>query len=419
MDRSTVQAQARDALEKLYQEPLLRIHPLAGALLPSTPVANRGAALRQILLDAMQYLRPPHTTTYNDPSWRRYRSLFQHYLEGKSFEEIALEHGVSERQARRDHHQALEMLTDVLWARYCEVRSTSTPSSKESEASPDALSPETEIQRIGSLPPGQPLSLQDVLCGVIPVIEKLAGKLRTRLDLAIADALPPITVNQTAVRQALMSLLGCLVEAAPGGHLTVTAAAVPTGVEMCLRVRSRRGVSKNMVIDDRTRLDLSRRLLVMQGGQLDVECHGEGDISIRLVLPTGSVPTILIIDDNPDVLRLFQRYLQSASVRLIQATNAEQALCFLQEIRPRLIILDLMMPARDGWDLLQTLKKDRATHQIPIAVCSVVHERSLALALGASYFLPKPISRDALLEVLAHCGLGTLDRFDACTEAPH
>lgn len=424
MDRATLLAYARDALGKLYQESLLQIHPLAGLLLPDLPVASRGAALKQLLLEVMQQLRPPHTAAYQAPPWRRYRSLFQFYLEGKSFEEIAREQGISERQARRDHHQAIEDLGDFLWARYCQVHQIEPPPARPEGVIPDHrrdtddASVEDELRRIGSLPPDEPFRIDETIQGVMPVIQKLADRLGVRIELAIAETLSPVSINQMALRQALLSSLSWIIETSAGGFVVIAANNVPSGVDLSLRSlgRQRSAVAD---ADDGSRLALSRRLLEMQGGRLDVQQSTAHEICLCLRLPSAKVPTVLVVDDNPDILRLFQRYLQSTSYRLIQATSAEQALQFAHEAHPHLITLDLMMPFRDGWDLLQALKRDGATRDIPIVVCSVVHERTLALTMGASYFLPKPVSRKALLEVLEHCGLRSVNSLQTRPQAAH
>jgi len=69
--------------------------------------------------------------------------------------------------------------------------------------------------------------------------------------------------------------------------------------------------------------------------------------------------------------------------------------------RAQAIILDIMMPETDGWRVLQALKLDERTRQIPVIVCSVVNDPELGLALGAASYLTKPVFRPALLRVLA------------------
>ncbi|MGH2457489.1 MAG: response regulator, partial [Chloroflexota bacterium] len=122
---------------------------------------------------------------------------------------------------------------------------------------------------------------------------------------------------------------------------------------------------------------------------------------IELVLPTSQQPTVLIVDDNPGMRRLMRRYLTGRSYLVLEAPNAADALRLASEVQPDAVTLDLMMPTTDGWELLQALRSQPRTREIPIVVCSVLKERDLALSLGAADFLAKPISRDALLQALS------------------
>ena len=80
--------------------------------------------------------------------------------------------------------------------------------------------------------------------------------------------------------------------------------------------------------------------------------------------------------------------------------NGGDGLRLARHLRPLAIVLDLMMPGQDGWEILQNLKADAATADIPVIVCSVLAQESLAQALGADAYLRKPVSREQLLVVL-------------------
>jgi CheY-like chemotaxis protein len=421
LDRETILAQARDALSNLHQEPLLQIHPLAEVLLAGTPILGRGTALKRLLLEAMQQLRPPHTVSYDTPAWRRYRSLFQIYLEGATFEDIAHQQGISDRQARRDHHQALEGLSSLLWARYREIHAAEGNDEAPGDRVEDVgggPSPDDELHRIGSLPAVDPINLDEALRAIVGVIGQLAERLGVAVDVSGVDLLPPVTMNPTALRHALLALISLLLEAGPGGGLRISGDVVPGGVALELCRRTDANSSLTGVGSD-PRLALGGKLLELQGARLDLPVEGTGGIQLRLSLPSVELPTVLLVDDNPDVLRLFRRYLRATPYRLVQATGADEALAYAREIQPRLITLDLMMPFRDGWDLLQALKRDPRTRDVAVVVCSVVHERALALALGATHFLPKPVSREALLDVLRLHGLGPVDDLEVGAKAAH
>jgi CheY-like chemotaxis protein len=117
-------------------------------------------------------------------------------------------------------------------------------------------------------------------------------------------------------------------------------------------------------------------------------------------LPANPPPTILVVDDNFDMLELYTRHLVAHKYRVITAPSADQALGLAIRWQPDVIIIDLMMPGQDGWDLLQSLLSQAGTQTIPIVVCSVLKQKELALSLGASGFLEKPVTEHTLVSTV-------------------
>jgi CheY-like chemotaxis protein len=109
---------------------------------------------------------------------------------------------------------------------------------------------------------------------------------------------------------------------------------------------------------------------------------------------------VLVVDDNEDVLELFQRYLVPHQYRVVTAKAVQEGLDLAIRLQPDTITLDLMMPEQDGWDLLQALLNRPDTRHIPIIVCSVLKQKELALSLGATAFLKKPVTELQLLSAL-------------------
>jgi CheY-like chemotaxis protein len=141
-----------------------------------------------------------------------------------------------------------------------------------------------------------------------------------------------------------------------------------------------------------------RQLLEMHGGEIEVSgVPSRPELLVRL--PVGWEATILVVDDNPDIVQLFQRFI-GRGYRLVQATIADEALRLAREIRPDVVTLDVMMPGVDGWEILEELKSDPETRHIPVVVCSVLREGTLALSLGAAAFVAKPINQQALRAAL-------------------
>ena len=109
---------------------------------------------------------------------------------------------------------------------------------------------------------------------------------------------------------------------------------------------------------------------------------------------------VLVVDDKQDLFELFLRYLAGHPYQLRHAAGVDQGLRMAQDAPPDMILLDLMMPERDGWEFLQALRTDPTLAPIPVIVCSVLHEPELAFSLGAQHYLKKPVTADELVQTL-------------------
>ena len=119
----------------------------------------------------------------------------------------------------------------------------------------------------------------------------------------------------------------------------------------------------------------------------------------------GPGATILVIDDNPGFVDLLNAYLTQHACRVLSATNGQEGLRIAQEATPAAIVLDVMMPDMDGWELLQRLRVHPQTMHVPVIVCSVLANPDLARSLGATLVLPKPVSQGDVLSALQHLGV--------------
>jgi len=112
------------------------------------------------------------------------------------------------------------------------------------------------------------------------------------------------------------------------------------------------------------------------------------------------IGTVLVIDDEASVRDLMQRFLTKEGFRVVTASGGEDGLRYARELRPDAITLDVMMPGMDGWAVLSALKADPAVADIPVIMLTIVDDRNLGYALGASDYLTKPIDRDRLVPIL-------------------
>ena len=93
---------------------------------------------------------------------------------------------------------------------------------------------------------------------------------------------------------------------------------------------------------------------------------------------------VLVIDDNQGTLQLFERYLAPHHYEVKKAQGGVEALAMVTENPPDLIILDVMMPTMDGWQVLHSLKQNPSTENTPIIICSVLKEASIGDIFGGA-----------------------------------
>lgn len=138
---------------------------------------------------------------------------------------------------------------------------------------------------------------------------------------------------------------------------------------------------------------------------LPVEVRSPQAGTVEIVVPpqdesSSILGTILVIDDDPTMHDLMHRFLGKEGFRVESATNGEAGLKLARELHPSAITLDVMMPTMDGWATLSALKADPELAEIPVVMVTMLDDKNLGYALGASDYLTKPIDRSQLSAVL-------------------
>jgi GAF domain-containing protein/CheY-like chemotaxis protein len=276
---------------------------------------------------------------------------------------------------------------------------------------------------------------------IAAVIQPLAGKNANRLEVRCPDEAGTMHADLTKVRQALFNLLSNACKFTDRGtiSLVVTREAVgdqdwmvfnvsDTGIGMTPEQLARLFEAFSQADAATTRkyggtglgLALSRRLCRMMGGDVTVESQADRGSTFAIRLPARvaeaaeepaaptpladhgppGVGTVLVIDDEAAVRDLMQRFLSKEGFRVVAAASGEEGLRWARELRPDAITLDVMMPGMDGWAVLSALKADPEVAGIPVIMLTIVDDRNLGYALGASDYLTKPIDRERLVTVL-------------------
>jgi CheY-like chemotaxis protein len=162
-------------------------------------------------------------------------------------------------------------------------------------------------------------------------------------------------------------------------------------------------------------LPLCRKLAELLGGSVTVESRpGLGSTFSATIpvmyaprIPTTAAPDldptrapVLAIEDSPETILLYEKFVAGAGFQVIAARTLREARERLAVMRPKAIILDILLRGEDGWSFLAELKRRDDTRDIPVLVVSSVDDEGKGVALGADAYCLKPIDRHRLLHTL-------------------
>lgn len=391
----------RDALNHLYDPDHLRRSPLA-ALFDVADRFDTPYSLQRILTEAIEELEPEASVPQLSPARQTYELLFYRYVQQFSQREVADQLGMSVRHLRRKQHAALEALAYHLWEQF-RLGSEVHEGADGEIAAESAIGPSVseELAWLKDAPPESSAELDQVLPAVLDLARPLASQHGSRLAVTMPDDLPPGAVHPVALRQALLSLLSVAIRRSRGRQVKISVIPLRWEVEIQVGIPTPLEGTVELTGENANSLDIARRLADLCQSRLALSIE-KGAFEATLTLPALEQLPVLVIDDNADTLQLLQRYASGTRYRLIGARDPGQALELAKAFSPQVIVLDVMMPDVDGWEVLGRLRQHPLIDHIPIIVCTILAQEDLALSLGASAFLHKPVTRQDFLTALDH-----------------
>lgn len=396
--------QVTDAYEHLYDLVYLRTHPLADILIsdPTLRRKEKSRRLHHILLDVIEELNPGPNVPVFSREWRRHRLMVLRYVDGLDPQTVADKLSISRRHYYREQEAPLKAIASILWDRYVVRPSISQPMPQAAEA--EAPTSHLELLRLEAARAAQAnryTRLGDLVQKVISLLQETLRWRQLEVHLALSEELPGVSIDQNLLRQMLMGILGYLIEQTNQATIRLVTRVERSSVWLSVRVEPPTALNALPEAKLQERLSSLEEIATLSGAQILPIWTGRAITGFDIQLLTSFQHTVLVVDDNEDVLELYQRYLSPNHYRVVTAQTAQEALVQAGRLQPYAILLDLMMPGQDGWDLLQALLNRPDTRHIPIIVCSVLRQKELVLLLGATVFLEKPISKETLLSTLA------------------
>jgi signal transduction histidine kinase/ActR/RegA family two-component response regulator len=295
------------------------------------------------------------------------------------------------------------------------------------------------------------VDLHDTLKGVLSTTVALVKDKKVRLVEDLAPGLPRVRADSMRIRQVLLNLLSNAAKFTDEGSITLRAAPVEAigpysgRLEQFVEVRVI-DTGPGIAPDDMSKLfepfsqvdasatrkvggtglglSICRQLVELHNGRIWAESQVGHGSTFAFILPVsqpevhlaapaaidpagGQARTVLAVDDDQGIFNLYRRYLEPHGYRVIGVSKSTDAITRAAELRPVAVLLDVLMPNKDGWQVLAELKRSPVTNDIPVIMCTLVSDPQRALQMGAAAYVSKPILEADLLRVLSKLPLPT------------
>ena len=281
--------------------------------------------------------------------------------------------------------------------------------------------------------------IENMIQTIKDVSEPLAAKNNNGFVINLDGAMGSMSQDETKLRQCLANFLSNGFKFTKNGTVTldvksrmdvdvdfVDFAVIDTGAGM-----SQEGVDK--VFEEYTQaerstaanyggtglgLPISKKFAEIMGGDVKVtsiegtgstftlsvprECpeYNEDDVDSNVINLDDQDNLVVLVDDDVAMHDLIKRTISKLNLTLLGATNSEKGMELIREVKPKLILLDVLMPGRDGWSLLKECKTDSQLKNIPVIMISQLNQSNLAASLGANDYLTKPIDRTLFINII-------------------
>ncbi len=267
-----------------------------------------------------------------------------------------------------------------------------------------------------------------------------------RLEFKFSSDFEDIVVDQTRFRQILFNLVSNAVKfSTPGGIVSIASQRVGNDLQFEIHDSGvgikpeelsslfkpfRQAMSSKDLNHQGIGLGLAitKKLVELHGGSIWIESEYQQGTTVRFKIPlvidatserlkqaemlidalhrenkpaeSSEKPLALVIEDSPQAGELLRMHIESAGYRVEIARDGSDAIEKAKRLHPSIITLDLMLPLKDGWQVMKELKRHPLCKHIPIIIVSIIDEKNLGFSLGAVDYFVKPVNKDDLLSAM-------------------
>jgi len=295
------------------------------------------------------------------------------------------------------------------------------------------------------------LNLADVIKDVAQTIKPMLGDKRHKLRVSLEKGLPQVHADKSRLRQVFLNLLSNAIKfTPPDGRLRIEvsrqgdwcqASVVDNGIgikkkdqEQIFEVFTQAETSPDAKKEGTgLGLAITKQFVEAMGGRIWLESQygkgsrftftlplvregepyleekreklEEGLPEMRELPPKPGQKVVLVVDDDCKARSLVSAWLRAEGCVIIEASTGDEGIKKAKELAPAVIILDILMPDKDGWQVLRALKSMPETRDIPVVITSVIGEEELGFSLGAVDYFIKPVDRKRFQKRIAELGI--------------
>jgi signal transduction histidine kinase len=276
----------------------------------------------------------------------------------------------------------------------------------------------------------QPFSPRELIEGVCGQHRRLAEEKGVKLTWEDQGSPAEVILDRQRTQQILVNLVGNAVKFTEQGEVVVTLSPVgrdrlkiavrdtgpgirPEDRELLFQEFRQVGAGSQKAGGSGLGLAISRRLARMMGGDISLRSKAGKGSTFTVTLPVEfqqhthglerrqrGATLLLAIDDDRSLPPLLEKMLAGTNYQVVGANDPLDALRIARELHPDVITLDILMPERDGWKILEDLRLDPVTHDIPVVILTIVDQSQSMDHVGAAGYVSKPLTKEAVISKL-------------------
>jgi CheY-like chemotaxis protein len=391
----------REALAHLH-DPDYRPPSLLCAMIGCDAEGGAGPVQAHIL-HVISELQPSPDVRHYARARQDYDLLHHRFVLKLTQEETAERLHMSVRSVRRAQRVATHTLAQHLWeyglARQVATGIEGVAVTQEQGSSRDETLPDwssqvrQELSLLLAQAPGAVAQVGPTVARAIALEQVLGAQYRVSLEPGDIPKDLVAAVHPSFLRQILIMAIGQLIRYAPDSRIAFHAASIDDRIVLSL-------TTARVHNNDPLQVELIREMLESHKGKLVVETDDRG-ISLSIQVPSAGKVTVLVVDDNEDQVHFYRRCTVGTRYHIVRVPYGQRTVRGILDLDPDIVVLDILLPDVDGWELLADLQKHPVARVIPVIICSIIQEKDLAKALGAALYLPKPIHHRTFTGALA------------------